>query len=225
MDLKLNNKGTMHQNKDDDDDDDDDTREEKITVMYDGKPTIQTRRRRDYHHPLPQKENASFSSPSLLIINTIQHPQLKVTPYLNDKVSLLDMLPQVNDTVKIHYEVYICNDEDNTEHSSSITATTTSSSSNSGSTFQRRRLDSSRKRNVPLSFVVGSGQVIEGLDIAVQYLKIGQAVEIVIPYWLAFGEKGFPPNMPPKRTLIFHVEMIDFTHGDVLRREWQTQFE
>jgi len=52
-----------------------------------------------------------------------------------------------------------------------------------GSTF-----DSSRDRDTPFSFTVGTGQVIAGFDEAVRGLKVGQSREVRIPADEAYGE-------------------------------------
>jgi len=52
-----------------------------------------------------------------------------------------------------------------------------------GSTF-----DSSRERNTPFSFEVGTGQVIPGFDEAVRGLRIGESREVRIPPAEAYGE-------------------------------------
>ncbi len=71
--------------------------------------------------------------------------------------------------------------------------------------------DSSRTKDVgPLNFQVGAGKVIAGWDEAFLTMKKGERRTLIIPYWLAYGEKGIRGKIPPKATLIFDVELIDF---------------
>jgi FKBP-type peptidyl-prolyl cis-trans isomerase len=74
-----------------------------------------------------------------------------------------------------------------------------------GTTF-----DSSYRKGVPFTFRVGTGSVIRGWDEAFLTMKKGEKRTLIIPHWLAYGEKGRPPSIPPKATLIFEVEMIDW---------------
>jgi len=67
--------------------------------------------------------------------------------------------------------------------------------------------DDSYHRMQPFAFEVGAGQVIPGWDEGFQYLSIGSKALLDIPYNLAYGEQGSPPNIPAKADLIFVVEV------------------
>ena len=73
-----------------------------------------------------------------------------------------------------------------------------------------KKFDSSRDRGKPIKFVLGQGQVIKGWDIGIEGMKKGEARQLLIPYPLAYGERGYPGAIPPKATLIFDVELVDF---------------
>lgn len=68
--------------------------------------------------------------------------------------------------------------------------------------------DSSRGRDQVFKFRLGGGQVIDGMDIAVSKMSIGQLIEASIPYIYAYGIGGFPPVVPPRATLVFRIELI-----------------
>ena len=69
--------------------------------------------------------------------------------------------------------------------------------------------DSSYKRNAPIDFPLGMGQVISGWDEGIQLLKIGDKARFVIPSHLGYGSQGAGGVIPPNATLIFDVELMD----------------
>ena len=68
--------------------------------------------------------------------------------------------------------------------------------------------DSSYKRNQPIEFSLGMGQVILGWDEGVALLKVGDKARFVIPSHLAYGSRGAGGVIPPNANLIFDVELI-----------------
>ena len=71
--------------------------------------------------------------------------------------------------------------------------------------------DSSYQRNEPISFPLGEGRVIQGWDEGIALLKKGAAAKLVIPSDLAYGAAGAGGAIPPNATLIFEVELVDFS--------------
>ena len=68
--------------------------------------------------------------------------------------------------------------------------------------------DSSYKRQQPIDFVLGQGQVIPGWDEGVSLLKVGDKARFLIPSDLAYGSRGAGGVIPPDAALSFDVELI-----------------
>ena len=69
--------------------------------------------------------------------------------------------------------------------------------------------DSSRKRNMPFEFKLGTGMVIKGFDRGVTGMKVGGKRKLTVPPGLGYGRKGAPPVIPPNATLTFEIELLD----------------
>ena len=70
--------------------------------------------------------------------------------------------------------------------------------------------DSSYKRNAPIDFTLGEGQVIKGWDEGIALLSKGAKATFIIPSDLGYGSAGAGGVIPPDATLKFEVELIDF---------------
>lgn len=66
--------------------------------------------------------------------------------------------------------------------------------------------DSSIKRGEPIQLM--TNQVIAGWTEALQLMNEGSKFRLFIPYFLAYGENGAGPQIPPYSTLIFEVELL-----------------
>lgn len=68
--------------------------------------------------------------------------------------------------------------------------------------------DSSYKRNAPIDFPIGQGQVIAGWDEGIMLLGVGDKARLVIPSHLGYGSRGAGGVIPPDATLVFDVELV-----------------
>src|SRR6185436_2086988 len=78
-----------------------------------------------------------------------------------------------------------------------------------GTLTDRKKFDSSRDRGQGFSFKLGAGQVIKGWDQGVAGMRVGSMRKLTIPPQLAYGDRGFPPVIPPGSTLVFEVELLE----------------
>jgi hypothetical protein len=60
----------------------------------------------------------------------------------------------------------------------------------------------------PFDFQIGKGSVIKGWDQGVVGMKVGGKRKLTIPSRLGYADKGSPPKIPGKATLVFEVELL-----------------
>ncbi len=70
------------------------------------------------------------------------------------------------------------------------------------------KFDSSVDRNQPFVFPVGARRVITAWDTGFEGMRVGGKRRLIVPYQLAYGVPGHPPDIPEKSDLIFDVELL-----------------
>jgi FKBP-type peptidyl-prolyl cis-trans isomerase len=78
-----------------------------------------------------------------------------------------------------------------------------------GKTLEGKTFDSNIGKPDPLTFVVGQGQMIPGVDEGVALLKKGAKAVFYLPSPLAYGTQSPSADIPANSILIFDVEVTD----------------
>lgn len=71
-----------------------------------------------------------------------------------------------------------------------------------------RSLDNSYLRGQPFTFRLGKGEVIKGWDIGIALMRKGEKAVLLVPSWLAYGERGAGKDIAPDTPLYFEVEVL-----------------
>lgn len=129
-------------------------------------------------------------------------PQRTFTPYVIDsskiyelkpgiKVCILEKgtgnLPKKGEQIVVHYHGMLTN----------------------GKSF-----DSSFERGQPFSLIAGGGTTIRGWEEAIPTLPVGTKAVLILAPEMAYGDQGSGPNIPPKSTLVFDVEVLGILPGN-----------
>jgi FKBP-type peptidyl-prolyl cis-trans isomerase len=71
------------------------------------------------------------------------------------------------------------------------------------------QFDSSVERGKPYEFVLGTGYVLQGWDLGVEGMKVGEKRTLQIPSPLAYGTLSVGGRIPANSDLTFEVELIN----------------
>ena len=77
-----------------------------------------------------------------------------------------------------------------------------------GKLLNGKVFDSSRKRNSPIEFMLGRGQVIKGWDEGISMMRQGGKATLIIPSNIAYSDRDMGV-VPPYSTLVFDVELVE----------------
>jgi FKBP-type peptidyl-prolyl cis-trans isomerase len=77
-----------------------------------------------------------------------------------------------------------------------------------GTLTNGQKFDSSRDRNQPFSFRIGTSEVIKGWDVGLSTMKVGGKRKLEIPPEMGYGARSVG-SIPANSTLIFEVELLN----------------
>lgn len=77
-----------------------------------------------------------------------------------------------------------------------------------------KQFDSSRERDSPFTFTLGTGSVIKGWEIGVKTMRRNEVADFSLPPELAYGESGSPGAIPPNARLNFNIELLDWVEDE-----------
>jgi FK506-binding protein 2 len=80
------------------------------------------------------------------------------------------------------------------------------------------QFDASYDRGQPFKFQLGAGRVIKGWDEGLKDMCVGEKRKLIIPYDMAYGERGMGP-IPPKATLTFETELLEINGKGIKKDE------
>ena len=77
-----------------------------------------------------------------------------------------------------------------------------------GTFMDGTEFDSSYSRNEPFDFVLGQDGIIQGWNMGLNDMKVGEVRKLTIPYQLAYGTEG-NMSIPGYSDLIFEIELLE----------------
>ncbi|XP_015212548.1 peptidyl-prolyl cis-trans isomerase FKBP9 [Lepisosteus oculatus] len=74
-------------------------------------------------------------------------------------------------------------------------------------------IDSTHSYGKTYNVVLGSGQVVLGMEMGLEDMCVGEKRTLVIPPHLGYGERGVEGEVPGSAVLVFDIEMVDMEEG------------
>jgi FKBP-type peptidyl-prolyl cis-trans isomerase FklB len=78
-----------------------------------------------------------------------------------------------------------------------------------GTLTSGKEFDSSAKHNPPgQPSKMGLNRVVRGWTESIEMMKVGSKWELYLPATLAYGDRGYPPDIAPGAALVFEMELV-----------------
>ena len=138
----------------------------------------------------------------LLFKKFTNEPTVTITPTLSPELSVS---PVVGQKIKLENGLEI--EDVRVGTGQEAKAGDTISANYLGTFANGTKFDSSYDRGQPFSFILGSGQVIQGWEIGMLGMKVGGKRKLVVPPQLGYGSQAYGP-IPANSTLYFVVELM-----------------
>lgn len=119
----------------------------------------------------------------------------------NDDIIEISNLGNNNDVTDFNIETLVEGTGNGAENGNSVTVHYTGTFTD-GTIF-----DSSIDRGEPFTFTLGEGNVIQGWELGVVGMKVGEKRKLTIPSSLAYGSEDYN-GIPGGSTLIFEIELL-----------------
>jgi FKBP-type peptidyl-prolyl cis-trans isomerase len=92
-----------------------------------------------------------------------------------------------------------------------------------GTLLNGSKFDSSKDRNSPFSFQIGTNRVIQGWEKGIPLFPVGGKGTLYLPSSLAYGERAVGGKIPANSPLIFEIEMLDVLPAEVYMQKMQEE--
>lgn len=92
-----------------------------------------------------------------------------------------------------------------------------------GTLLDGSKFDSSKDRNSPFSFQIGTNRVIQGWEKGIPLFPVGGKGTLYLPSSLAYGERAVGGRIPANSPLIFEIEMLDVLPAEVYMQKMQEE--